>query len=78
MDQLPPDFTKALARVIEPGEDAAVAKIIEAATRLDDDALRNFLEKFATRVRASPKPVTAQELLQLLNDVAAGGPASAT
>jgi len=77
MHQLPPDFAKALARVIKPGQDAAVAKVIEAATLMDDAALRAFLEKFATRVRASPKPVTSQELLQLLRDVTEG-PASAT
>jgi hypothetical protein len=77
MDQLPPDFAKALARVIEPGQDAAVAQVIEAATLLDDAALRTFLEKFATRIRASPKPVTSRELLQLLRDATAGGPANA-
>ncbi len=77
MDQLPPDFAKVLVRVIEPGKEAAVAKIIEAATLLDDEALRIFLEKFARRVRASPKPVSAQELTQFLHEVTAGGPAGA-
>jgi hypothetical protein len=77
MDQLPPDFAKALARVIEPGKEAAVAKVIKAATLLDDEALRIFLEKCARRIRASPKPITPQELLQLLHEVAGDGPADA-
>jgi hypothetical protein len=77
MDQLPPDFAKALIRLIEPGQEAAVAKVIKAATLLDDEALRIFLEKFARRVRASPKPVTPQELRRLLHEVTAGGPAGA-
>jgi hypothetical protein len=78
MEHLPPDFAKAIVRVIEPGREAAVAEIIEAATLLDDEALRIFLEKFAERVRASPKPVTPQELLQFLHEVTSGGQSSAT
>ncbi|HVC76095.1 MAG TPA: hypothetical protein VND96_06200 [Candidatus Micrarchaeaceae archaeon] len=73
MDQLPPDFAKALARVVEPGKEAALAKIIQMATSLNDEELRIFLEKFATRVRASPKPVTPQELVQFLHEVIQGG-----
>jgi hypothetical protein len=78
MDQLPPDFAEALARVIEPGKHAAVAEIIEAATLLDDEALRIFLEKLAARVRGSPKPVTPHELAQFLHEVTSGGQSSAT
>jgi len=66
MDQLPKDFAEAVARVVEPGHEAEIAKIIEAATLLDDDGLRIFLEKFAGRVRSSPTPVTHQELLEFL------------
>jgi len=71
MDQLPQDFAEAVARVVEPGHETEVAKIIEAATLLDDEGLRIFLEKFAGRVRASPDLVTHEELLQFLR--AAGG-----
>jgi hypothetical protein len=78
MEHLPPDFAKAIARVIEPGKEAAVAEVIEAATLLDDEELRIFLEKFAGRVRASPKPVTPRELVQLLREVTSGGQSSAT
>ena len=78
MDQLPPDFANALGSVIEPGKEAAVAKVIEMATLLNDEELRIFLEKFATRVRASPEPLTPQELVQFLNEVTHGGQSSAT
>ncbi|HXC76366.1 MAG TPA: hypothetical protein VNU19_04880 [Candidatus Acidoferrum sp.] len=78
MNQLPPDFAKDLARVIEPGKESAVAKIISTAALLNDEELRIFLEQFATRVRASPKRVTPQELAQLLREVIEGGQSSAT
>jgi hypothetical protein len=68
MDSLPPDFAETLARVLEPGHDAAVAEVIEAATRLDDEGLRRFLEQFAARVRSSPAPVRHDELRQLLRE----------
>jgi hypothetical protein len=75
MDQLPPNFAETLARVVEPGHQAAVARVIEAATRLDDDGLRIFLEKFAARVRSSPAPVNEEELLQFLRGAKKqGGP----
>jgi hypothetical protein len=78
MEHLPPDFAKAIVRVIEPGKEAAVAEVIEAATLLDDEELRIFLEKFAERIRASPRPVTPQELVQFLREVKSGGQSSAT
>jgi hypothetical protein len=78
MDQMPPDFAEALARVIEPGQEAAVAKIIELATSLNDEELRIFLEMFANRVRASPEPVTPQELVRFLHEVIQDGRSSAT
>lgn len=77
MDQLPADFAETLARVLEPGHEKHVAQIIEAATRLDDEGLRLFLERFAARVRASPKPVTPEELVQFLRLSKAGGQSSA-
>jgi hypothetical protein len=78
VDQLPADFAESLARVLEPGQEARAAEIIEAATRLDDQGLQSFLEKLAARVRKSPAPVTADELFHFLDDSALGGPSSAT
>jgi hypothetical protein len=78
VDQLPPDFAQSIARVLEPGQETRAAEIIEAATRLDDDGLQRFLEKFAERVRKSPAPVTADELLRFLGDSKLSGPSSAT
>jgi hypothetical protein len=63
---LPPDFAESLARVVDPRDHSAVAEVIEAATRLDDDGLRIFLDRFAARVRASAAPITHDELLTFL------------
>ncbi|HZK72893.1 MAG TPA: hypothetical protein VFD88_02690, partial [Clostridia bacterium] len=68
MDSLPPDFAETLARVVEPGHEAAVAEVIEAATRLDDEGLQRFLEQFAARVRSSPAPLRHEELRRLLRE----------
>ena len=62
MRQLPDDFAETLARVLEPGHEEATAGVIEAATLLDDEGLRRFLELFAARVRASAAPVRSEEL----------------
>jgi hypothetical protein len=78
VDQLPSDFTEMLAAVLEPGQEKRIAEIIEAATRLDDDALRKFLEMFATRVREAAAPVKPQELLSFLRAAKTGGQSTAT
>jgi len=64
--ELPDDFADTLARVVEPDEREDVAEIIEAATRLDDEALGRFLRLFAARVRESSAPIRAGELRALL------------
>jgi hypothetical protein len=66
MGGLPADFADTLARVLEPGHGEAVAGVIEAATLLDDDGLRRFLELFAARVRASAAPIKYEELRSFL------------
>lgn len=63
---LPADFAESLARVVDPRDHKALAGVIEAATRLDDEGLRVFLDRFATRVRSSAVPVTHDELLSFL------------
>jgi hypothetical protein len=68
MRQLPDDFAATLARVLEPSHQEATAGVIEAATRLDDEGLRRFLELFAARVRASAAPVRYEELHGFLRD----------
>jgi hypothetical protein len=59
---LPPGFAEDLAQVLEPAHRGAVADIIKAASALDDEGLRTFLELFAQRVRESDKPITHAEL----------------
>ncbi|TAN32089.1 hypothetical protein EPN29_10215 [bacterium] len=72
MRELPDDFAVTLARVLEPGERETAANVIEAATMLDDDGLRMFLEMFARRVRASAAPVRHEELRKFLHSAARG------
>jgi hypothetical protein len=66
MGGLPEDFADTLARVLEPGHREAAASVIEAATQLDDDGLRRFLELFAARIRASASPIRYEELHSIL------------
>jgi hypothetical protein len=66
MQHLPPNFADDLARVLEPSHRGAAAGIIKAATALDDEGLRTFLELFAQRVRASGRPITQGELQRFL------------
>ena len=70
MGELPDDFADSLSRVVEPSQQEAAAEIIEAATMLDDIGLRRFLQLFATRVRASPAPISADELRRFLQQAA--------
>ena len=66
MGGLPSDFADTLAQVLEPGHQESIAGVIEAATLLDDEGLRGFLELFAARVRASAAPVRYEELHSFL------------
>jgi hypothetical protein len=66
MGELPDDFAEALARVVEPADQEAVASVIEAATLLGDDGLRRFLELFGARILASGAPVRYRELRAFL------------
>jgi hypothetical protein len=66
MEHLPPDFADDLAKVLEPADRGEAAAIIAAASRLDDENLRTFLELFAQRVRESAALITHGELQGLL------------
>ena len=66
MKHLPPDFAEDLAQVLEPAHRGAAAGIIKAATALDDEGLRIFLDLFAERVRESAVPITHAELKAFL------------
>ncbi len=62
MKHLPPDFAEDLAQLLEPTHRGAAAGIVKAASALDDEGLRTFLELFAQRVRESGAPITEAEL----------------
>ena len=72
MNHLPPNFAEELAHVLDPADCGAAAGIIKAASALDDEGLRRFLELFAQRVRESVVPITHAELKEFL--VASKGP----
>ena len=73
MSALPDEFAETLARVLEPGHHEAAAEVIEAATMLDDEGLRVFLQLFAGRVRESAAPVRSDELRTFLQRAAGAG-----
>jgi hypothetical protein len=75
MRELPQDFADTLARVLEPGHQGGAARVIEAATLLDDGGLRRFLELFAARINASGAPVTYEELRAFLRRAQRGADA---
>ena len=62
MKHLPADFAEDLAQVLHPADRGAAARIITAASALDDEGLRTFLDLFAQRVRESAMPITHAEL----------------
>ena len=62
MQHLPPNFAEDLAQVLEPSQREEAAGILQAASALDDEGLRTFLELFAQRVRESGAPITHAEL----------------
>jgi len=66
MEHLPPNFAEELAQVLEPSQRGAAAGIIEAATALDDEGLRVFLDLFAQRVRESAQPISHADLQRFL------------
>jgi hypothetical protein len=66
MKHLPPDFADDLAHLLEPAHRGEAAGIIKAASALDDEGLRTFLELFAQRVRESGAPITHAELKEFL------------
>ncbi len=75
MEPLPPDFARQLAEVLEPGAEGAAAQVIQAAIRLDDARLEQFLGLLAERVRSSRRRITQSELRGFLR--ASGGGRSA-
>lgn len=67
---IPSDFAEMLARVLIPGEEDAVAAVLnEAFSEFDDARLAAFLESFAARVRDLPEPVSAADLRTLLDAI---------
>ncbi len=77
MEPLPPDFARQLAEVLEPGAEGTAAEVIQAAIRLDDARLEQFLGLLAERVRSSRRRITQSELRGFLR-ASAGGRSAAS
>jgi len=76
MEPLPADFARQLAEVLQPGDEGAAAEVIQAAIRLDDVRLENFLALLAERVRSSGRPINRAELRGFLRASTKGGRAA--
>jgi hypothetical protein len=76
VDPLPPDFARHLAEVLEPGAEGVAAQVIQAAIRLDDTRLEQFLGLLAERVRSSSRRITSSELRGFLRASTGGTPAA--
>lgn len=70
---LPADFARQLAEILRPGDEQDAAQVIQAAIRLDDVRLANFLDLLAERVRSSARPISGSELREFLRVAAKSG-----
>jgi hypothetical protein len=62
---IPDEFAEMLGALLEPGQEDAVAGILEQALELDDERLGAFLAAAAELVRTSRRPLRADELWAL-------------
>jgi hypothetical protein len=63
---IPDEFAEMIAALLEPGEAAAAADVLERALELDDEQLAQFMAGASALVRSSPRPLTAADLSELL------------
>jgi hypothetical protein len=63
---IPDEFAEMLGALLEPGQEDAVAEVLEAALELDDEQLGAFLAAAAELVRTSRRPLRADELRALV------------
>ena len=53
-------------RILRPGDADTAAAVLRRAAELDDAALADFMSRLGRRIRESGRPITAEELDQLL------------
>ena len=63
---IPPEFAEMLGALLEPGQEDAVAEVLEQALELDDAELAAFMSAAAELVRTSRRPLRADELRALV------------
>ena len=66
VERLPVELDLMLSRCVAPGEEGAVAAVLEEAMRAGDLRLARFLDAVAARVERLPAPIRAEELRALL------------
>jgi hypothetical protein len=62
---IPDEFAEMLGALLEPGQEEAVAEVLEQALELDDEQLAAFMSAAAELVRSSRRPLRADELRAL-------------
>jgi len=63
---IPDEFAEMLGALLEPGQEDAVAEVLEEALELDDEQLGVFMSAAAELVRSSWRPLRADELRALV------------
>ena len=63
---IPDEFAEMLGVLLEPGQEDAVAEVLETAMELEDDQLGAFMSAAAELVRTSRRPLRADELRGLV------------
>jgi hypothetical protein len=63
---IPDEFAEMLGALLEPGQEEAVAEVLEAALELEDEQLGEFMSAAAELVRTSRRPLRADELRALV------------
>jgi len=63
---IPDEFAEMLGALLEPGQEDAVAEVLEEALELDDEQLGVFMSAAAELVRSSRRPLRADELRALV------------
>jgi hypothetical protein len=63
---IPEEFAEMFAALLQPGDEEAVAAVLERALRLPDEKLAQFMAAAAALVRSSPHQLKAADLGDLV------------
>jgi hypothetical protein len=63
---IPDEFADLFAALLKPGDEEAVAAVLERALSLPDEQLAQFMAAAASLIRTSRRPLSAEELSELV------------